>query len=207
MIPKASGGTRPQDQRPITVLDVVYRLWAKGIIQSWASVLRGVYLGPAAFGFRAQSGTLHVAQLLNDLIEMQRRQGQPLWLVSFDVEKCFPSLPWWALFGILELTGVDPRVVRCFRSFYAQLRHHFRYGQVDGTEWLMANGLAQGCPASPDLLNILFEPFHRWAASQGVGVTIEDYRVASTSFADDVNLIALSLAEVELLISGYLSWC
>ena len=26
LIPKASGGTRPQDQRPIAVLDVLYRL-------------------------------------------------------------------------------------------------------------------------------------------------------------------------------------
>jgi len=32
MIPKASGGSRPQDQRPITVLDVLYRLWGKGIV-------------------------------------------------------------------------------------------------------------------------------------------------------------------------------
>ena len=46
MIPKASGGSRPQDQRPITVLDVLYRLWAKGIIQGWAPVLQGIYLGP-----------------------------------------------------------------------------------------------------------------------------------------------------------------
>ena len=30
MIPKASGGSRPGDQRPITVLEVLYRLWSKG---------------------------------------------------------------------------------------------------------------------------------------------------------------------------------
>ena len=207
MIPKASGGTRPQDQRPITVLDVVYRVWAKGTIQTWAPVLHEDYLGPAALGFRAQAGTLHVAQLLSDLIELQRRRRQPLWLISFDVEKCFPSLPWWGLFGVLTQSGVSPRVVRCFRSFYAQLRHHFRYGQIDGAEWSTTNGLAQGCPASPDLLNILFEPFHRWASAQMVGVPVEGSFVASTSFADDVCLIGTSLAEVEILVSTYQLWC
>jgi len=44
-------------------------------------------------GFRAQAGPLHLAQLLSDLMVLQQRRGQALWLASFDVEKCFPSLP------------------------------------------------------------------------------------------------------------------
>eukprot|EP00906_Rhabdomonas_costata_P004015 RCo006024 len=184
MIPKASGGTRPQDQRPIAVLDVLYRLWAKGTVLCWAPTLHGHYLGQAAMGFRSQLGTLHLAQLLSDVIELQRRRGQPLWLISFDVEKCFPTLPWWAIFGIMERAGISTSLIRCFRSFYATLRQRFRFGQVDGAEWSMGNGLAQGCPASPDLLNLLFEPFHRWAVAQGVGVLIQEaVRVASGSFA------------------------
>ena len=207
MIPKASGGSRPQDQRPITVLDVVYRLWAKGITQVWAPVLQGSYLGPAIMGFRSQASTTHLAQLLSDSIALQRSRGQPLWLVKFDVAKCFPSLPWWALFGVMEETGIPAVVINCFRAFYAQLRQRFRYGQVDGAEWHMANGLAQGCPASPDLLNLLFEPFHRWAAAQEVGVKVGDFFLASSSFADDVCLLATSLKEAEMLVSAYQRWC
>ena len=32
MIPKAAEGSRPQDQRPITVLEVMYRVWSKGVV-------------------------------------------------------------------------------------------------------------------------------------------------------------------------------
>ena len=92
MIPKTSGGSRPQDQRPITVLDVVYRVWAKGIVMTWAPVLHREYLDRTVMDFRAQSGTLHLAQLLQDLI-WQEHRGTPLWLLSFDLEKCVPSLP------------------------------------------------------------------------------------------------------------------
>ena len=53
LIPKASGGSRPQDQRPIAVLDVLYRLWAKGVVLTWVPSLQGLYLGPAALGFRS----------------------------------------------------------------------------------------------------------------------------------------------------------
>ena len=207
MIPKASGGSRPQDQRPITVLDVVYRLWAKGITLSWAPVLQGSYLGPSVMGFRSQASTLHLAQLLNDAILLQRRRKKPLWLVKFDVAKCFPSLPWWALFGIMEEAGIPTGLVQCFRSFYAHLRQRFRYGHVDGAEWLMANGLAQGCPASPDLLNLMFEPFHHWAGAQHVGVELEGAFLASCSFADDVCLLATTQQEVELLVGAYQHWC
>ena len=126
MIPKASGGGRPRDQRPITVLQVLYRLWSKGVVQEWSSVLQLRYLGPAAMGFRAQAGTLHLAQLIADLIRLQRGRGQELWLASFDVEKCFDSLPWWAVFGVLRHAGVRESVVQCFEDFYRGLRRRFR---------------------------------------------------------------------------------
>ena len=159
-------------------------------------------------GFCAGSGTLHVAQLVADLIRLQKQRRAELWLASFDVAKCYDSLPWWAVFGVMQTAGVPERLVRCFEAFYSGLRRRFRYGQVDGAVWRATNGLAQGCPASPDLLNILFEPFHRWAAARGFGVpVVEGCRVASTSFADDVALVATSRSELETLVAAYLRWC
>ena len=114
MIPKSSGGSRPQDQRPITVLDLLYRIWAKGVVLSWQSTLQTFFLGPAAMGFRAGAGTLHVAQLLSDIISLQRQRRQELWLASFDIQKCFDTLPWWAVFGVLRHAGVAPQIVACF---------------------------------------------------------------------------------------------
>ena len=208
MIPKSAGGSRPQDQRPITVLDLVYRIWSKGVVLAWAPVLQQSFLGQAAMGFRAGAGTLHVAQLLSDLMILQRRRRQQLWLASFDVQKCFDSLPWWAVFGVLRQAGVAPRVVGCFEAFYASLTRKFRYGQIDGVPWQATNGLAQGCPASPDLLNILLEPFHRWALAEGYGVEVcPGCRVPSVSFADDVALVAGGKPELEILIAAYLDWC
>ena len=49
----------------------MYRLWSKGIALEWAATLQRDYLGQAALGFRAQAGTLHVAQLLSDIIALQ----------------------------------------------------------------------------------------------------------------------------------------
>ncbi len=204
MILKANGGFRPRDQRPITLLSVLYRIWSKGVAVSWSSVLQREYLGQVALGFRAQAGTLHLAQLLSDVIELRRQQQEELWLVSFDVEKCYDSVPWWALFGIMRRTGVPEQVVRAFEVYYGSLQRRFRYGQVDGQSWQAANSLMQGCPAAPDQLNMLLEPFHRWAIGQGLGVEIGGRRIPSVSFADDVVLLGRDKAETELLIVAYL---
>ena len=207
MIPKASGGSRPQDQRPITVLEVLYRLWAKGIVTEWGPTLQASLLSDAAFGFRSGRGTLHAAQVVADLLAEQRARRHELWLASFDLKKCFDSLPWWAVFRLLRAVGVEEKVVACFRAFYRDVRRRFRYGAVLGEPWRAANGLAQGCPASPDLLNILFEPFHRWAAAERLGVDVAGLHVASVSFADDLTLIAPTQAALERLIAAYLHWC
>ena len=207
MIPKASGGSRPEDQRPITVLDLAYRIWAKGVVQEWSPVLQTAYLGDAALGFRAQSGTTHVVQLLQDVIILQQRRGEELWLASFDIKKCYDSLPWWALFGVARQAGVREAVVRGFEAFYHQLQRRFRYGQVDGSVWQASNGAAQGCPASPDLLNLLFEAFHRWARAAGLGVIVGSTLIPSISYADDLALLARCQSEMESLVSAYLRWC
>ena len=83
MIPKAAAGSRLQDERPITVLDVVYRVWAKGVVMAWATVLHREYLGRTVICFRAQSGTMYT----QDLIWLQKHRGQPLRLLFFDLEK------------------------------------------------------------------------------------------------------------------------
>ena len=184
LIPKGAG-TEVSAQRPITVLELLFRVFAKGVVGAWRSVLQQEHLGEQAMGFRVGCGTRHLAQLLSDVVAMRRRQGKAIWLVSFDVKKCYDSIPWWALFGVLERSGVSRRVRRAFERFYEKLRRRFRYGMVDGEPWKGTNGMAQGCPAAPDMLNILFEPFQRWAAAQGRGVVlVGGGEVSSGSFAD-----------------------
>ena len=207
MIPKSSGGCRPRDQRPITVLDLFYRIWSKGLVREWGPAVQRDLLGSAAMGFRAQTGTVHVVQLLSDIIGLRHRQRNPLFLASFDLEKCYDTIPWWALFGTLLTSGAPPQRVAALQFFYCHLRRCFRYGQVEGEWWKSANGLPQGCSLSPDLLNVLLEAYHRWARVTGAGVLVGSHLIPSISFADDLALVAGSLSDLSLLVTGYLDWC
>ena len=54
---------------------------------------------------------------------------------------------------------------------------------------------------------MLLEAFHWWAWQAGFDVEVAGTRIPSTSFADDLALIATSLGDIEALIAAYLEWC
>ena len=86
--------------------------------------------------FRALSVTIHLAQLLQDLVLFQQRWGQELWLVSFDLEKCFQSLPWWGLFGVLARVGLMRRLFSVFAAFIGSSGV-----AADINKWMAPSGL------------------------------------------------------------------
>ena len=100
--------------------------------------------------------------------------------------------------------------MRWFANFFSVPSHRFRFGQVDGEPWRTTNGLPQGCPASPDPLNLFLESFHHWGVAAGRGaVAAPDYQVASVRFAEDVYLVAKDQAVLEalgLICSGVPFW-
>jgi hypothetical protein len=211
MLPKTEVTIGPNDYRPITVMDVIYRLWAKGKVLDWQSTLFE-NLSPGVFGFRADHSGIHLAQLLQDFIVDASYKGKELWLVSFDIRKCYDSIPWWVLFGAMEEAGMPPECVGTFQSFYKDLSRCFRYGSWEGAEWSATNGMAQGCPASPDLLNLIYETFQRWAISQGKGYTVDLeggnlLQIPAVSFADDLTLIGRCWPEMDELIKAFVEWC
>ena len=63
-----------------------------------------------------------------------------------------------------------------------------------------ASGLAQGCTASPGLVNVL-SPW--WAAAQRTGFPILGNLTASGNLSDDVMLVVTSSPEVLQLVNGY----
>lgn len=83
LIPKGKG-TSILEQRPITVLEIIYRIFAKGVVSAWQPTLHRDMLGPNVMGFRAETGTRHLAQLLSDVVckrpsaaRRRRRCGLP----------------------------------------------------------------------------------------------------------------------------------
>ena len=124
LIPKGQG-TDIKMQRPITVLELFYRIFAKGTVRTWRRTLMNEYLGEEAMGFRTASGTRHLAQFLSDVVASRTLDGKEVWFAKFDIHKCYDSIPWWALWGVMSEAGMPRKTVRAFRRFYEGLQTPF----------------------------------------------------------------------------------
>eukprot|EP00666_Eupelagonemidae_sp_cell4sb_P018026 gene18026-biopygen9074 len=91
LIPKGEGG-EPLCMRPISVMSVVYRLWA-------ATRMRDVrewqerWIADNQHAFRPDNSTLDVFWRLSLAVEEALLQGKPLHGIALDWEKCFDRLP------------------------------------------------------------------------------------------------------------------
>ncbi len=113
------------------------------------------------------------------------------------------TLPWWAVFGVLRRSGVPLQLVGFLEAFYQSMQCQFSYRELDRQPWSAAYRLAQGCPVSQDLLNILSERFHRLAAVGDHGVElVHGCRIAFVNFADYLALVATKKASWRSLLAS-----
>lgn len=72
--------------------------------------------------------------------------------ISFDLQKCFDSVPVSLALDIFSARGADLRVVQALRSFYRNHRKYFRLEGHHSEAFKPACGIIQGCPLSMLLL-------------------------------------------------------
>ena len=153
LIPKP-GEEGPLGTRPLTVLSVVYRLWAG--TRLW-EVLRWqeTWAHPEAYGFRPARGALDAAAVTQVLLELSRLKGWTPFGVNLDYVKCFDLIPQAVVLRVGQELGMEPGILRALTGMYRQLRRAFKVSGCLGSWWRATNGILQGCPLSVILINLL----------------------------------------------------
>ena len=148
------GPPGPLNTRPLTVLSMVYRLWAAGRLvdaiawqESWAH--------PAAFAFRPARSGLAGAAVTQVLLELCCLRGWAVEGMSIDDVKCFDLIPQAFVLALALELDMDPGTCRALRAMYKQLRRAFKIGGALGVWWRATNGILQGCPLSVILVNVI----------------------------------------------------
>ena len=175
-------GAQPLKLRPISVMPVVYRLWAATRVREimqW----QDSWLSDRLHGFRRSHGPQHVWWSLAAKVEKALLLGEPLSGISLDYSKCFDRVPVDIVFSLAEHCGFDGGVLRAMRAMYKQLRRRFSLHGSVGEEFRATNGILQGCPLSVVLLNLLV---HTWAKA----LETEAPGVDPFGFADDTGATA-----------------
>ena len=163
MIPKADGDSTPQRQRPLSVLPVVYRLWASLRLDICGSGLRSGYLSRCS------------------VLVMVYLRWRPGSLLLWIFRRFFPGLVViscmsWSLTSLsllILLTGTfwtvlwvgwDCLTGFCkvfFFSFHSQVRLRLKLAAGLGEPWSRDGGIPQGCPLSMVFIVALHVPWCR----------------------------------------------
>ena len=207
-IPK-SADAPPNDLRPITVLSILYRLWARrhsAAINLWLAS----WAPPGLMGAMKNRSASTATNQATDLIDAAAMGIDPtLFLLSLDQAKCFDRLHLKTLSSIVECLGV-PALKTALQVYSTLGRHMYLHGQP--TQYYLhgdgVTGIPQGCPLACTFCNLtaiawLFAA--RSAVPNCIPFSYLDDRLVLTRSWRDLNKVLEATHAVDLALGPVLN--
>ena len=166
MIPKTNGDATPLGQRPLSVLPIVYRIWASarmgqldGWFKSW--VLDSVF---SAGGGRGSveawfSSALDIEEVLAGATDFDNH------LYVADVIKSFDTVDRGILDRVLSNLGLLGWFRHAYFEYHAHVRLRFKLACGLGEPWTRDGGIPEGCLLSMMFIVVLCLLWCRYLAS------------------------------------------
>ena len=199
--------------RPITVSDVLYRVFTKILgkhIQQWMEDTK--QLSEMQNGFRKDRRGEDNIFILTSAIESARHQKVGLVCVFLDASKAYDRVDRGKLWRTLEERGMDSAITELIRHLYEDNRIIINHGGNTSDEVPVMTGLRQGCPLSPTLYSLYIADLEKQLLETGVGVRFAKkgdfwkvrqkkyFVIPGLLFADDLVLMTNNYKDMETLL-------
>ena len=194
---KSGDARRPENYRPITVIPLLYKLFAKLLYARLQPILDRHQCADQA-GFRNEFSTEDHLYTFSLLSEKAYEHQVNLWVAAVDFAKAFDSIEHSGLWQALSAQGVPKPYINLLQNLYSNQTARVRT-DVFSKCFSIQRGTKQGDPLSTLLFNSILEHAMRPIKQQWmekklgiiVGATAEN-RLTNLRFADDILLIARS---------------
>ena len=117
MLPKAGDLKDPSNWRPIAILQVCYKIFARLLYNRLKGVLEHEQTDEQ-MGLRPHRSTVDALLILEPIVGQSLEYRMPLWFASLDLRKAFDRLEWGQLFQALELQGVPDQYRHLLAALY-----------------------------------------------------------------------------------------
>ena len=187
-----------QNWRPITLLNIDYKIASKALAKRIESVLPKLVHSDQT-GFMKGRYIGENIRLINDVMEYTMSEKKGGILVSLDFEKAFDTLEWQFIMKVLDLFNFGENVKRWIRIFYTNIESTVLNNGFT-TNWIKpTRGVRQGWPLSPYLFilsaEILSNKLRQTTEINGINLFGNEVKISQ--FADDTNLFCTDIISVE----------
>ena len=175
MIPKTDGDATPLGQRPLSVLPVVYRIWASTRMGQLGEWFRS-WVPDSVFSAGGGRGSVEAWYTSSLVIEEVLAGGTDSHVHLFvaDVVKSFDTVDRSILDRVLSSLGLPGWFRHAYFEYHAHVRMRFKLASGLGAPWTRDGGIPQGCPLSMMFIVALYLPWCRYLSAQ-VGVQPQLY--------------------------------
>lgn len=202
---KGGDASNPSNYRPITLLNIQYKIFMKIIAQRTMRLLEE----QKAFtniqgGWRKNRATHQKIQLLVSAIQHtidSEKKRIPIHIAYVDLSKAYDSVSHEYLFKTLEKSGFSDEFVNLMKKVSTGniCSVITPYGNTE--TYTLSRGVRQGCPFSTVLFSLLLEPCFRWIDEEtGFSIEMQGEKVSVNmlGFADDMAILGSSHNNIEV---------
>ena len=204
-LPKGGGAGDCSNYRPLTLLPVIDKLFAKLLSDR---IARAVCLYDQQYAFRPGRGTLNPLQNLLAVVRRRTQANQATYACFFDAAKAYDLVPHALLLHRLIQCGVVGPVFAVLVALYSSASSRVRVGAALSPAFAVQRGVAQGCPLSPLLYAIFIDPVLQDMPSLShpdvlwVGPPTSIRKLVGQAYADDLAGIAATQQGLQRVVDA-----
>ena len=202
-----SGDTKlPNNYRPISIIPLLYKLFARLLYNRLESQLDSQQT-PDQAGFRRTYSTADHLFTTSIIYERCDEWQLPLWVSAVDFRKAFDTISHDKLWRALHKQRVPPQYIRLLQSLYSNQTATVKTDKLS-KHFNIERGVKQGDPLSSLLFNALLEDIFcdlkpLWQQRRyGVELShTRSLRLTNLRFADDILLFTTTLPQLTNMLT------
>jgi len=206
-IPKKTALTSPSDYRPLSMLEVLYKIPARIIARRLNSIVSSI-IGPHQHGFMPTKGIQEPTLVMAHVVQEAAESGQPVQILSYDIENAFSKVSHTIITQSLRSFGIPEILISALEQYtligYAKVEVNGKTGVI----FIIKTGSGQGDPLSAVLYLIATEPCNRALIKHCENILYKstlNFKIGIKLYADD-NKTPLQLtrpSDIQIIHSIY----
>lgn len=176
--------------RPITLLNVIYKLASGSIAERIKQVLDKL-ISKEQTGFMSGRYIGENTRLIYDILHTTEKLDIPGLLLIIDFEKAFDSISWKFIGKVLSFLNFGESIKQWIKVFYNDISASVVQCGFLSESFIVQRGCRQGDPLSPYIFLLCAEILTRLFKSNKdiKGIKIEDTEYTLSQFADDTTVL------------------